>query len=401
MNIPLYKPFVETLAAGGIIHPTPIQEKVIPLALAGKSVFFESETGTGKTFAFLLPLLTRLIQDEKKTTAPRILILSPTVELASQIKEAAAQLQGTDTKRFKTLLCVGGSSLKRQIEGLKEKPAVIIGTPARISDLVGLKKLKLQEIAAVVIDEADRQLARESRDALQIVLTALPQDVQVLACSATFNGKNIKLLNSLLRRSTTGELPEYVSIARIGVLQKSIEHWALFSERRNKADTLRALIHALDSTTSHSSKKMLIFTAPAQEVETLAQKLQHKKIDAVPLYGKLDGAERKQIIARFRSGKTRILITSDLSARGLDIADIDYIVQMQLSKDTDVFIHRAGRTGRAGKKGINIVIGDEYELRILQGIEKKLSITVYPKILTGGKIETAAEEEKNYRIESR
>ena len=147
-DLPLYKPFVETLAAGEIIQPTPIQKKVIPLALEGKSVFFESETGTGKTFAFLLPLLTRLMQEEKKTTAPRILILSPTVELASQIKEAVAQLQGPNTKWFKALLCVGGSSLKRQIEGLKEKPAVIIGTPARISDLIGLKKLKLQELEA-------------------------------------------------------------------------------------------------------------------------------------------------------------------------------------------------------------------------------------------------------------
>ena len=390
-DLPLYQPFVKTLVAGGITEPTPVQEKVMPLALEGKSVFFESETGTGKTFAFLLPLLTRLMQDEQKSTAPRILILSPTVELASQIKEAAAQLQGTDTKCFKTLLCVGGSSLKRQIDGLKEKPAVIIGTPARISDLIGLKKLKLQEIKAVVIDEADRQLARESRDALQAVLVALPQDVQVLACSATVNGRNIELLNSFLRHSATAAAPEYVSIAHTGVLQKSIEHWALFSDRRSKADTLRALLHALGSTTLDDRKKILIFTAPAQEVETLAQKLQYKKIAAVPLYGKLEGSERKQIIARFRSGKTRMLITSDLSARGLDIADIDYIVQMQLSKDTDVFVHRAGRTGRAGKKGINIVIGDEYELRILRGIEKKLGITVYPKILTNGKIESAAE----------
>ena len=390
-DLPLFKPFVEMLASKGIIEPTPIQEKVIPLVLEGKSVFFESETGTGKTFAFLLPLLTRLMQDEKKSLAPRILILSPTVELASQIKEAAVQLQEADNKCFKTLLCVGGSSLKRQIEGLKEKPSVIIGTPARISDLIGLKKLKLREITAVVIDEADRQLARESRDALQAVLTAVPPDVQMLACSATFNGKNIKLLNVLLRRSVTAAMPEYISIAHTGVLQKSIEHWALFSERREKADTLRALIHALNSATPNDAKKMLIFTAPAQEVETLAQKLQYKKIDVIPLYGKLAGSERKQIIARFRSGKIRILITSDLSARGLDIADIDYIVQMQLSRDTDVFIHRAGRTGRAGKKGVDIVIGDEYELRILQGIEKKLGITVYPKILTGGKIGAVSE----------
>ena len=225
-NLPLYKPFIEMLAASGIIRPTLIQEQVIPRALEGKSVFFESETGTGKTFAFLLPLLTRLMHEERKATAPRILILSPTVELASQIKEAVVQLQGTNTNCFKALLCVGGSSLKRQIEGLKEKPAVIIGTPARIADLISLKKLKLQDIEAVVIDEADRQLARESREALQIVLTALPQDVQVLACSATFNKKNSELLNSFLRRSKTAELPEHISIANMGVLQKSIEHWA-------------------------------------------------------------------------------------------------------------------------------------------------------------------------------
>jgi len=380
----LHKPFIESLTAGGIMQPTVIQEKVIPLVLEGKSVFFESETGTGKTLAFLLPLLTRLIQGEKKNSAPRILILSPTIELASQIKETAAQLQGTGHEALKILLCVGGSSLKRQIEGLKEKPSVIIGTPVRVADLIGLKKLKLHEIEAAVIDEADRQLARDSRDGLQTVLSALPPDIQTLACSATFNGKNLELLHGLLRRTEEAAAPCFVSLAHTHVLQESIEHWAFFSERRNKADTLRSLLHAL------KNAKILIFTAPAHEVETVAQKLRHKKIDAVPLYGKLEGAARKSIIARFRSGKTRILITSDLAARGLDIPDIDYIVQMQLSKDSDVFIHRAGRTGRAGKKGVNIVIGDEYELRILQGIEKKLGIIVRPKILSGGTIEAAS-----------
>ena len=381
-SFPLYRSFLETLAAHGITQPTPVQEKVIPLVMEGKNIFFESDTGTGKTLAFLLPLLTRLLQEEQKSTAPRILILSPTVELASQIKEAAAQLQETGNRSFKTLLCVGGSSLKRQIEGLKEKPAVIIGTPARIADLANLKKLRLNEIAALVIDEADRQLSKESRESLQAVLALLPPCIQILACSATFNKKNIELLNNLLHRTASDSA--YISIDRGSVLKESIEHWAFLSERRNKADTLRALIHAI------GNAKVLIFTAPAQQVETLAQKLQHKKINAVPLYSKLDSAERKQIIARFRSGKTRILITSDLSARGLDIAGIDYIVQMQLSKDADVFIHRAGRTGRAGKKGVNIVIGDEYELRILQEIEKKLKIIIRPKLLFNGKIEAAS-----------
>ena len=204
----------------------------------------------------------------------------------------------------------------------------------------------------------------------------------MLACSATLSKKSAVQLDELLGRSADSS--DFVSVGATGVLKDSIEHWALLSERRDKASALRSLLHAL----GHA--KILIFTAPAQEVETLAQKLRYKKIDAVPLYGKLDGAERKQIIARFRSGKSRILITSDLAARGLDIADIDYVVQMQLSKESDTFIHRAGRTGRAGKKGVNIVIGDEYELRILQGIEKELGLIVYPKVLFEGKIQAAS-----------
>ena len=383
-DLPLYRPFIETLAESGIRTATPIQEQVIPLALAGKSVLFESETGTGKTLAFLLPLLTHIVQDNAQSTAPQLLILSPTVELASQIKDTVVQLQVAGSGLFKSLLCVGGSSLKRQIDGLKEKPAVIIGTPARIADLINLKKLKLHGLRAVVIDEADRLLARESKDALQSVLTELPATVQVLACSATLSKKSAVQLDALLGRSADSS--DFVSVGATGVLKDSIEHWALLSERRDKAVTLRSLLHAL------GNAKILIFTAPAQEVETLAQKLRYKKIDAVPLYGKLDGAERKQIIARFRSGKSRILITSDLAARGLDIADIDYVVQMQLSKESDTFIHRAGRTGRAGKKGVNIVIGDEYELRILQGIEKELGLIVYPKVLFEGKIQAASVE---------
>lgn len=397
--IPLYRPFVEALASKGIVQLTPIQEKVIPPALEGKHIFFESETGTGKTYAFLLPLLTNLMRDEKAALLPRILILSPTAELAVQIKEAAVHLNANAKSPIKIALCVGGTSLKRQIDALKEKPALIIGTPLRISDLIKLKKLKLKEVSAAVIDEADRQLAKESRDALKAVLTELPQQAQILACSATFNNKNSDLLKSFLSHSAALETCEYITIPRTHVLQHSIEHWALFSERRYKADTLRALIHALNNTNSRlnndtaaRSKKMLIFTAPAQEVDTLANKLRHKKLNAAPLYGNMDSAARKQLLAQFRSGKRRLLVTTDVSARGLDITDIDYIVQMHLTKDADLFIHRAGRTGRAGRHGVNIVIGDAYELRILQGIEKKLGITVYPKMLNGGKIEATPQE---------
>lgn len=379
-DFPLSASLIKALEQRHIVVPSAVQEKVIPPALERKSIFFESETGTGKTLAFLLPLLTRSVCSAEKISLPRLLILSPTVELAAQIKETVAQLQVSGGDTFKSLLCVGGSSLKRQIEGLKEKPAIIIGTPARVADLIGLKKLKLHDIQAAVIDEADRQLAPESSDILRSVLTALPAGVQLLACSATLNRKSCATLAEYAGK--TGDTqPLFIALPRERILQESIEHWAFFSERKNKTGTLRALLFAL------KGAKTLIFTAPAHEVETLAQKLQYKKMNAAPLYGKLQGADRKRIIAGFRSGKTPVLITSDLSARGLDIPDINYIVQMNLSKDAASFIHRAGRTGRAGKRGVNIVIGDEYELRILQRLEKKLGITVQPKVLFEGRIE--------------
>lgn len=378
-DLPLYAPLITALRIRSIIKPTPVQEQVIPLLLEHKHVFFESETGTGKTLAFLLPLLTTTLPKLQEKTPPVILILTPTIELASQIKETLAILQADSGIPLKVALCVGGSSIKRQIDVLKEKPPIVIGTPARIADLIHLKKLKLDCLHAVVIDEADRLLVRESIEELRTVLAHIPASTQAAACSATFNEKNRAALTTLFSRAQNFS-PVFAGLGQDGVLSGNIEHWAFFSERKHKTDALRMLLHALPA------EKILIFAAPAHEVETITQKLQYKKLDAYPLYSKLSGSDRKSIIQRFKSGKIRILVTSDLSARGLDITDVHYIIQMNVSKDCEAFIHRAGRTGRAGKTGVNIVLGDEYELRMLQGIEKRLKIRIQPKMLFEGKI---------------
>ncbi|CEM60834.1 DEAD/DEAH box helicase [Treponema phagedenis] len=372
--------FIEKLQNIHITIPSKVQQEVIPLLMQGKSLFFESETGTGKTFAFLLPLLHRYILHNKEDKQqPKIIILTPTVELAAQIKEEIQKLQLSQQK-IRSLLCIGGASMKYQIEALKAKPHIIIGTPARIADLINLKKLKTNFVHAVVIDEADRLLSKELGKDLQRVITELSEASQWIACSATLKKKEREELLALINPNASAKI-EFIQMEEEGVLKENIEHWALFSERRNKIDTLRSFIKAREPA------KFLVFTSPAAQVENIVSKLNFKKLHATPLYSNLDGKERKKMLADFKADRIRILVTSDLAARGLDIPDIEYVIQMTLPADKDFFIHRAGRTGRAGKKGINLVIGDAYELKRLKHFEQELGLIIYPKVLRFGKVE--------------
>ena len=358
----------EKLNAQNINLPTKVQETVIPQILDGENIVFQSETGTGKTFAYLLPLLTKLFSDfsdvsEQKSV--RILIVAPTFELASQIKQTLSSVAAV-----KSALFIGGSPIKRQIEALKEKPAVVIGTPARLVELIHLKKLKIQDIFASVFDEADRLVKKELTEETSALKKMLPANTQIIACTATADKKTGKFFSE----AKTVIMPEE------DILTKKIEHWALFAESRDKIETLRKFLLAVNP------EKALVFTSRADQVANIFAKLNYKKIDCAALHAKSDNQARKTCIDRFKSGKCKLLITSDLAARGLDIPYISHIIQMDFPADTDFFIHRAGRTARAGKSGVNIVIGDEYELRQYAALEKKLGFTVYPKIVINGKI---------------
>lgn len=357
---------IENLKTLGIEQPTSVQQNVIPLINEGKNVIFQSETGTGKTFAFALPLISRIFYncEEIKNEHPKIIIVSPTFELSSQIKQAIQSVCSIRTSLF-----IGGTPLKRQIESFKEKPQIIVGTMARLVELIQLKKLKTQELKAIVFDEADRLVKRESLDDLKMLLSLMPEKIQTVALSATIDSNTKKFFN--------GEL---ILLPPEDVLKKSISHWALYAESREKIDVLRKFLLA------ENPEKALIFTSRADQVENIYSKLKYKKIDCYALHSKTDKQLRKATIDRFKSGKIKILITSDLSARGLDIQNITHIIQMDLPDDTDFFVHRAGRTARAGKKGINVVIGDEYEMNSYSRLEKKFGLTVYPKQIRNGKV---------------
>lgn len=360
------------LQENNLVTPTAVQSKVIPEILQNKSLLFQSETGTGKTLAFLLPILQNIKEDEKSVQA---IILSPTHELSSQIKSEIQKIS-----KFKTMLCIGGTPLKRQIETLKEKPKVIIGSPVRIKELIFLKKIKTQSVKTIVFDEIDRLIEPEIRDDTVDLLKLLNSDVQLIGCSATVKPNVKKIFETALSSMRENSQIEYIELPLEDILQKRITHWAIYAEQRNKIDTLRSLINAI------KPEKLLIFTAKTDQVANITQKLQFKKIDCVGLHSKTDKIQRKTIIDRFKSGKTKILITSDLAARGLDIQGVTHIVQMDLPSNDDFFIHRAGRTGRAGNTGINIVIGDGYEMKKYSNLEKKLKLVVYPKVLHSGKV---------------
>ena len=360
------------LQENNLVTPTAVQSKVIPEILQNKSLLFQSETGTGKTLAFLLPILQNIKEDEKSVQA---IILSPTHELSSQIKSEIQKISN-----YKTMLCIGGTPLKRQIETLKEKPKVIIGSPVRIKELIFLKKIKTNSVRTIVFDEIDRLIEPEIRDDTGDLLKLLNSDVQLIGCSATVKPNVKKIFETALSSMRENYQIEYIELPLEDILQKRITHWAIYAEQRNKIDTLRSLINAI------KPEKLLIFTAKTDQVANITQKLQFKKIDCVGLHSKTDKIQRKTIIDRFKSGKTKILITSDLAARGLDIQGVTHIVQMDLPSNDDFFIHRAGRTGRAGNTGINIVIGDGYEMKKYSNLEKKLKLVVYPKVLHSGKV---------------
>ncbi len=362
-------PLLSKLNELNISSPTKVQEKVIPQIIEGKNIIFQSETGTGKTFAYLLPILKKIMELPVPSNASDIfvkaVIAAPTFELASQINQSVKSISG-----IKTALFLGGAPIKRQLEILKEKPEIVIGTESRLVELIRLKKLKIARIMFAVFDEADRLVKKEMKSETLALMSEIPSGAQIIACTATIDKDTKKFFSDF----ETEILPEE------DVLKRSISHWAIYAEYRDKIDTLRKFL------TAETPEKALVFTSRADQVENICSKLKYKKIDCMALHAKADKVQRKAAIDRFRSGKAKILITSDLSARGLDIQNITHVIQMDLPQDRDFFIHRAGRTARAGKTGINVVIGDEYEMRQFALLEKKLGITVYPKEVREGKV---------------
>jgi len=400
MNLGVDPHFIEKIRKRYIEKPTAIQNLVIPNLSAGKNIIFRSATGTGKTFAYLLPILTKLLEFSKSASIakPCILIIAPTLELCLQIKsELDFLLEGTSVS---SSILIGSVGIDRQTENLRKvKPDIIVGSPNRLLVLAKKNIIKFNNLRYLVLDEADRLTAQECIDETNELLRIIEKNskhktgspdkssnlpnICTAACSATINKKTGILLGSLFKTA------EIIESSDHEILREKIEHWAVFSEKRRRDQTLRSLLSALKE--KKKRVKALVFTSRGDDAGLVLSRLQHHHVSSAGLFGKLNkkpltSLERKAALESFRNGSIEVLVSTDLAARGLDIHGITHVISLDVPAESDIYIHRCGRTGRAGKRGIMITIGDETQMYLLASIEKKLKIKIMPKELHYGKI---------------
>jgi superfamily II DNA/RNA helicase len=355
---------IEKLSQRNISKPTKIQELVIPRILNQEDILFQSSTGTGKTFAYLLPLFSN--------SPKEIVVIAPTLELCSQIKREVEFLGR------KACLLIGSANISRQIETLKkEKPSVLIGNIARLLQLARMGKLKFSRTDALVLDEGDRLVSDEQFAETAELIRLVNPKRQTIACSATITGRFREKLAALARDAV------FLGTAEHEILRERISHWAFFSEDRKKLACLCSFIIAV------RAKKAIVFTNNNGQVGNIVARLQYRGIAADGLFSGVEKGSRKQALDNFRRGRLTVLVSSDLAARGLDIPDVTHIVALDTPFTAEGYIHRAGRTARAGKKGVAVTIGNKEELRRFSLLEKKLGVVVYPKVLYHGRVEAA------------
>jgi superfamily II DNA/RNA helicase len=283
-------------------------------------------------------------------------------------------------------LLIGQANLKRQIEGLrKEKPQVVVGNPGRILLLAKMGKLNLRGLRSLVFDEGDRLVAEDLRgetlELLALIAKSAGQaardgtSILCAACSATLSAKSRELLLPF-----AGEDVRVIETDEQEILRERIQHWAIWSEGRRKVLTLRSFLAAA------RPKKALVFSGRAWDAGNIVSQLQHHGLSVAGLYGDMEKGRRRDAVESFRTGKTAILVSSDLASRGLDLPGVTHVIALDVPQDGEAYIHRAGRTGRAGKRGIMVSIGDEDEMNRLALLEKRLGLTVYPKELYRGQV---------------
>ena len=351
---------IVALSKQQISDPTPIQIAAIPVLMAGKDAYLHAETGTGKTLAYLLPLFTRIDPAEAAT---QVVIVAPTHELAIQIHRQSCELALNAGRPIRSVLLIGGTATDRQIEKLKAKPHVVVGSPGRIVELIERGKLKTRHIRSLVVDEADRLLHDESLMWIQKMVSAAPPARQLIFASATIESQTRQVLATLS--------PDAVMLGTgTAAVNESIEHLYLVCEERDKPEVLRKLLHAYDVPRS------IVFVHRNDVAERVAAKLAHHKLLVADLNAELSKMDRKQAMDGIRSGTIRIMIASDLAARGLNILGVTHVFNLDVPTLSKAYLHRVGRTGRAGAQGTAISLVTEIEARLVRRYEQDLGITL-------------------------
>ncbi|HQJ38187.1 MAG TPA: DEAD/DEAH box helicase, partial [Bacillota bacterium] len=327
---------VEGLKKQGITEPTPIQADTIQLALENKDIVGQSPTGSGKTLAFLLPIFQRVDAGKRENQA---IVLEPTHELVMQIENQAKLLSANSGIAVTSAAVIGEVNITRQIEKLREKPNIIIGSAGRVLELIKRRKINAQTVRTIVIDEGDRMLDEHNLGTVREVIKTTLRDRQLMIFSATIGEKTLSTVRELMKD------PQVVRIEDRGKISPDIRHIYLVTEKRDKIEVLRKLAASI------KPERAIVFINKSEELQLTAAKLKYHHLSACDISGSSAKEERKKALEGFRKGDIKLLVASDIAARGLDIKGVTHIFNLDLPEDPKGYLHRAGRTGRMGEPG--------------------------------------------------
>jgi superfamily II DNA/RNA helicase len=355
-ELQLQPKILQAISACGYNKPTPIQLKAIPIILSGKDIVASAQTGTGKTAAYVFPCL-QLLSTKKSCGKPRVLILAPTRELSGQITKVINKYG-----KFLKVTCasfVGGVSYGQQLKELSRPLDIIIATPGRLMDHMENKRLDLSQIEMLIIDEADRMLDMGFINAIKRIVKATPRSRQTLLFSATADSRLMSIMKDLLKN------PVRISVSEDKVDPKLINQKIYMTKDvQHKKQLLKQLLDG------ENIFKAIIFSATKRNAAKLALQLSDNGYAASPMHGDLKQNARNRTLAKFREGKIQFLVATDVAARGIDVTDISHVINYDLPRFHEDYVHRIGRTGRAGKTGIAISLALHSEMKQLQGIER-------------------------------
>ena len=362
-ELELIEPILKALETEGYTNPTPIQEQAIPSALAGKDILGCAQTGTGKTAAFSIPILQLVCQSQLNgnfTKGIKALILTPTRELAIQIDESIAAYG--KNLRISHEVIFGGVSQHHQVINLKKGVDILTATPGRLLDLMQQGFIHLKDIRFFVLDEADRMLDMGFINDVKKVVAKLPEKKQTLFFSATMPDEIEKLANTLLKNPVT------IAVTPVSSTVEKIEQAIYFVEKENKKNLLQDLLQ--DSTI----KSALVFTRTKHGADKVVKNLVKQGITAEAIHGNKSQNARQRALNNFKNGSTRILVATDIAARGIDVDGLSHVFNYELPNVPETYVHRIGRTGRAGESGMAISFCDTEERAYLKDIQKLIKI---------------------------
>jgi ATP-dependent RNA helicase DeaD len=366
----LSKEITDSLEQIGYKNPTEIQEKAIPAILSGKNDLKAfAQTGTGKTAAFSLPIIEQIDTDFKQTQA---IILSPTRELALQISKNIQEFS-KNIKGLKTVCVYGGANIDNQIRDLKKGAQIVVGTPGRTVDLIRRRALKLNNIKWVVLDEADEMLNMGFKEDLDKILEVTPQEKQTLLFSATFPKEVEAIAKNYMNN------PVELSAGKKNIGADNVEHELYVVPERQRYATLKRIVDM------NINMYGIIFCRTRRETQEISDKLIQDSYTVDSLHGDLSQAQRDMVMRKFRNKKIQILVATDVAARGIDVTELTHVINHRLPDQIESYTHRSGRTGRAGSKGISVVIANGKELGKVRQIERIINKKFVEKEVPSGK----------------